>query len=97
MAFLRAIRTLLGAVRVVKGFPWWLLSPQNLSKAPVFLALGHATFMSLAPALGARCICVHALGRVRACMHLRSIRAVRLRCTFTGRFSDPCVKGRRSS
>ena len=34
MALPRAIRTLLGAVRVVKGFPWWLLSPATNSKTP---------------------------------------------------------------
>ena len=32
MALPRAIRTLLGAVRVVKGFPWWLLSPPTQQK-----------------------------------------------------------------
>ena len=88
MALPRAIRTLLEAVRVVKGFPWWLLSPPTKSKRTVMLDFGTRTFFALAPALGAHCSCVHALRCARACMNLRSIRAVLLLCTFTGCISD---------
>ena len=88
MALPRAIRTLLGAVRVVKGFPWWLLSPPTQQTNARTLDFGNRTFFALAPALGANCSCVHALRCARTCMNLRSIRAVLLLCTFTGWFSN---------
>ena len=88
MALPRAIRTLLGAVRVVKGFPWWLLSPPTKHKIPRILDFRNRTSFGLAPALGAHCSCVDALRCARSCVNLRSIRAMLLLCTFTGCFSD---------
>ena len=88
IALPRAIRTLLGAVRVVKGFPWWLLSPPTQQKTPRILDFRNRTSFALAPVLGAHCSCVHALRCARSCVNLRSIRAMLLLCTFTGCFSD---------
>jgi hypothetical protein len=88
IALPRAIRTLLGAVRVVKGFPWWLLSPPTKHKMPRILDFRNRTSFAHAPALGAHCSCVHALRCARSCVNLRSIRAMLLLCTFTGCFSD---------
>ena len=88
MALPRAIHTLLGAVRVVKGFPWWLQSPPTESNIPECLDFGNTTFFALAPALGAHCSCAHALRCVRTRMNLRSIRAVLLLCAFTDCSSD---------
>lgn len=88
IALPRAIRTLLGAVRVVKGFPWWLLSPPTKHKMPRSLDLGNTSSCRLCPVLGAHCSCVDALRCARSCVNLRSIRAMLLLCTFTGCFSD---------